>query len=85
MEAAHARAARLPHEAGPRARGSERFLEDLRQDETKRQQQAGIEVIRFEGAAAQQYLDKAYEAGWAGVLKASPEHGAKMRELFSKR
>ena len=54
-------------------------------DETKRQQAAGIEVIRFEGAAAQQYLDRAYEAGWAGVLKASPEHGPKMRELFSKK
>ena len=54
-------------------------------DEIKRQQQAGIETIRFEGAQAQQYVDKAYEAGWAGVLKASPEHGPKMRELFSKK
>lgn len=53
--------------------------------EIKRQAQAGIQVIRFEGAAAKQYVDKAYEAGWAGVLKASPEHGPKMRELFSRR
>jgi hypothetical protein len=30
-------------------------------------------------------VDRAYEAGWAGVLKASPEHGPKMRELFSRR
>jgi TRAP-type C4-dicarboxylate transport system substrate-binding protein len=61
------------------------FWKTYTQDEIKRQQAAGIEVIRFEGAAAQQYLDRAYEAGWAGVLKASPEHGPKMRELFSKK
>jgi TRAP-type C4-dicarboxylate transport system substrate-binding protein len=61
------------------------FWKTYTQEETKRQQQAGIEVIRFEGSAAQQYIDKAYEAGWAGVLKASPEHGPKMRELFSKK
>ncbi len=61
------------------------FWKTYAQDETKRQQGAGIEVIRFEGATAQQYLDRAYETGWAGVLKASPEHGPKMRELFSKK
>ena len=61
------------------------FWKTYAQDEIKRQQQAGIETIRFEGAPAQQYVDKAYEAGWAGVLKASPEHGPKMRELFSKK
>ena len=61
------------------------FWKTYAQEETKRQQQAGIEVIRFEGAAAQQYVDRAYEAGWAGVVKASPEHGPKMRELFSKK
>ena len=61
------------------------FWKTYAQDEIKRQQQAGIETIRFEGAQAQQYVDKAYEAGWAGVLKASPEHGPKMRELFSKK
>ena len=61
------------------------FWKTYTQEEIKRQQRAGIEVIRFEGAAAQQYVDRAYEAGWAGVLKASPEHGPKMRELFSKK
>jgi TRAP-type C4-dicarboxylate transport system substrate-binding protein len=61
------------------------FWKTYAQDEIKRQQQAGIETIRFEGAQAQQYVDKAYEAGWAGVLKASPEHGPKMRELFAKK
>ncbi|MFZ1061836.1 MAG: TRAP transporter substrate-binding protein DctP [Candidatus Rokuibacteriota bacterium] len=58
------------------------FWKTYAQEEIKRQAQAGIQVIRFEGAQAKQYLDRAYEAGWAGILKVSPEHGAKMRDLF---
>ncbi len=61
------------------------FWKTYAQEETKRQAQAGIQVIQFEGAQARQYLDRAYEAAWAGIIKASPEHGPKMRELFSKR
>jgi len=61
------------------------FWKTYAQEEIKRQAQAGIQVIRFEGAQAKQYLDRAYEAGWAGILKVSPEHGAKMRDLFSRR
>ena len=41
-------------------------------------------MIRFEGAQARQYVDKAYEAGWA-ASSASPEHGPKLRELLTKR
>jgi TRAP-type C4-dicarboxylate transport system substrate-binding protein len=55
------------------------------QDEIKRQAQAGIQTIRFEGAQARQYVDRAYEAAWAGVIKGSPEHGPKLRDLFSPR
>lgn len=55
------------------------------QQETERQAKAGIQVIRLEGANAKQYIDTAYEAGWAGIIKVSPQHGPKMRELFSKR
>ena len=53
--------------------------------ETKRQAEAGIQVIRFDGAQANQFVDKAYEAGWAGIIKHSPEHGPKLRQLLSKR
>ena len=60
------------------------FWKTYGQEEIKRQAQAGIQVIRFEGAQAKQYLDRAYEAGWAGILKVSPEHGAKMRDLFKR-
>jgi TRAP-type C4-dicarboxylate transport system substrate-binding protein len=65
--------------------GQNDFWKTYAQEETARQAQAGIQVIRFEGAQAKLYVDRAYEAGWAGVLKASPEHGPKMRELFTRR
>ncbi|HBH01381.1 MAG TPA: C4-dicarboxylate ABC transporter substrate-binding protein [Candidatus Rokubacteria bacterium] len=61
------------------------FWKTYAQEEIKRQAQAGIQVIRFEGAQATQYRERAYEAGWASILKVSPEHGAKLRELFSGR
>ena len=49
-----------------------------------RQKAAGIQVIEFKDADAKEFLSKAYEAGWAGVIKQSPEHGAKLREFFAK-
>jgi TRAP-type C4-dicarboxylate transport system substrate-binding protein len=65
--------------------GQNEFWKAYAQDEIKRQAQAGIQVIRLEGADARQYVDKAYEAAWAGVIKASPEHGPRLRELFSRK
>jgi TRAP-type C4-dicarboxylate transport system substrate-binding protein len=52
--------------------------------EIKRQAAAGIETIRFEGAAASTYLAKAYQAGWDGIIRLSPANGPKLRELFQK-
>jgi TRAP-type C4-dicarboxylate transport system substrate-binding protein len=49
-----------------------------------RQKAAGIQVIEFKGVDAIAFHNKAYETGWAGVLKQSPEHGAKLREFFAK-
>jgi TRAP-type transport system periplasmic protein len=53
-------------------------------EEAQRQAKAGIQTISFDAATAKQYVDKAYEVGWASIIKASPEHGAKMKALFSK-
>jgi TRAP-type transport system periplasmic protein len=53
-------------------------------DETKRQAKAGIQTIKFSAAQSKQYYDKAYEVGWAAIIKASPEHGPRMKALFSK-
>jgi TRAP-type transport system periplasmic protein len=59
------------------------FAEENAKD-TKRQADAGIQTIRFDGAEGKLYRDKAYEAGWAGVIRQSPQHGPKLREFFAK-
>jgi len=60
------------------------FWAQFTRDEIQRQAAAGIQTIRFEGAQRTEFLNKAYEAGWAGVIKSSPQHGPRMRELFGK-
>ena len=52
--------------------------------DTKRQADAGIQTIKLEGAAGETYHAKAYQAGWDGVIRQSPEFGPKLKELFSK-
>ena len=52
--------------------------------EIKRQAAAGIQTIRFEGATANTYLTKAYQAGWNGIIRQSPTAGAKLKELFQR-
>ena len=59
------------------------FAEENAKD-TKRQAEAGIQTIKLEGAAGKLYHDKAYEAGWTGVIRQSPQHGAKLKEFFAK-
>lgn len=53
-------------------------------EEARKQVDTGIQVIRFEGAAAKKYVEDAYEYGWAGITKVSPEHGPQLRKLLSK-
>lgn len=60
------------------------FFGKENEKDTKRQAEAGIQVIKFEGAEGKAWLDKAYAAGWAGVARISPEHAPKLKELFSK-
>jgi TRAP-type transport system periplasmic protein len=54
------------------------------EEETKRQAAAGIQTITFDAATAKQYVDKAYEVGWATAIKASPEYGPKLKQLLSR-
>jgi TRAP-type C4-dicarboxylate transport system substrate-binding protein len=53
-------------------------------EETERQGKAGIEPITFDAAGTKRYLDVAYEAGWAGVARQSPEQAPKLRGFLSK-
>ena len=52
--------------------------------DTKRQAEAGIQTIKFDTAGAASYRAKAYQAGWDGIIKQSPEHGPKIKSFFSK-
>lgn len=50
----------------------------------RHESQAGIKVIRFEGADREAYLKQAYESGWAEFIKVNPETGPKLKQLLSK-
>jgi TRAP-type C4-dicarboxylate transport system substrate-binding protein len=54
-------------------------------EETKRQTEAGIKAITFDAATTKAYLAKSKEAGWAGVMKSSPEWGPKLKAQFEKK
>jgi TRAP-type C4-dicarboxylate transport system substrate-binding protein len=56
----------------------------LNDEDTKRQAQAGIQVITFDAATSKQYVDKAYEVGWASIIKSSPQYGPQLRKLISR-
>src|SRR5687768_3362334 len=53
-------------------------------EDIERQTKANIEPITFDAAASKRYLDQAYEAGWAGISRQSPEHGPKLRGFLAK-
>jgi len=53
-------------------------------DEIARQTKAGIQVISFDAATAKAFRDRAYEVGWAGAAKQSPEVAARFKALFSR-
>ena len=75
----HRRCRGLDRGGRPRSRRRRRT-----QPTSSKQKQAGIQVIEFKGADGEAYRAKAYEAGWAGIIKQSPEHGPKLREFFAK-
>ena len=60
------------------------FWKQYNAEEIRRQKEAGIQVITFPKAEAKQYYDRAYEVGWASIIKASPENGPKLKQLFSR-
>jgi TRAP-type C4-dicarboxylate transport system substrate-binding protein len=51
--------------------------------EIKRQQDAGIQVVKLADADAKVFLKNAYDAAWDGIVKASPTHGAKLRGMMA--
>lgn len=59
----------------------EKSLKDV-EAELKRQEEAGIEVIAFDEADAAEYVRKSLDTAWAGIIRLSPEHGPKLKELL---
>ena len=49
----------------------------------KRQADAGIQVIKLPDAEAKKLLTLSMEAGWDGVIKTSPQHGAQLRKMMA--
>src|SRR5260370_1873800 len=75
----------LLRKAGEQAEGAAVaiFAEENAKD-TKRQRGAGSQTIKLAVADGNLYHDKAYEACWAGGIRESPQHAAKLSELFAK-
>jgi TRAP-type C4-dicarboxylate transport system substrate-binding protein len=51
--------------------------------EIKRQQDAGIQVVKLPEAEAKVFLKNANDAAWDGIVKASPTNGAKLRSMMA--
>lgn len=51
--------------------------------EIKKQEAAGIQVIKLDPAQSAQLVKAANDAAWDAVVKASPAHGAKLREMLA--
>lgn len=65
--------------------GRNDFWKAYAQEEAKRQAAAGIKAISFDKATSDAFVKQAYDTGWAGVTKLSPQHGPQMKKLFSKK
>jgi TRAP-type C4-dicarboxylate transport system substrate-binding protein len=65
--------------------GRNDFWKAYGQEEIKRQAAAGIQTIRFDEATSKKYVQQAYETGWAGITKLSPQYGPQMQKLFTKK
>ena len=63
--------------------GRNDFWKAYGQEETKRQAAGGIKAITFDAATTAAYLKQAYDTGWEGVVKLSPQHGPQMKKLFT--
>lgn len=53
------------------------------ESEIKRMQDANIQTITLSPASQKQFLSLASSTGWDGLLKISPKHGQKLRDLMT--
>jgi TRAP-type transport system periplasmic protein len=57
---------------------------EINKSEIRKQADAGIKPITFEGKARETWLSTAREAGWAYVKKVAPQHADELRKLLAK-
>jgi len=60
------------------------FWKTYNQNEAKRQAEAGIQTITFDGATTKAYSEKAKEIGWASAIKSSPQYGEQLKKVLAK-
>jgi len=51
--------------------------------EIKRMADAGIQTLTLTGAEKDKFLKDAYDTAWEGMIRISPEHAPKLRELIN--
>ncbi len=51
--------------------------------EIKKQTDAGIQVVKLDAQQSQILLKTAYDAAWDAIVKASPQHGPKLRDMLA--
>ena len=52
-------------------------------EEIKKQAAAGIQVVKLDDAQAKVFLKTSMDAAWEGIVKASPVHGPKLRDMMA--
>jgi TRAP-type transport system periplasmic protein len=57
---------------------------EINKSEIRKQADAGIKPITFEGKTHETWLSTAREAGWAYVKKVAPQHADELRKLLAK-
>jgi len=53
------------------------------QAEIKRQQDAGIQIIKLDDTQGKIFVKTAYDAAWNAIVASSPQHGQKLREMMA--
>jgi len=61
------------------------FWEKYTVEETARQEKAGIQTIKFDAATSKDFVDKAYQVGWASAEKQSADVAARFKPLFTRK
>ena len=60
-----------------------KIMADLAEKEYQQMQKKGMKVISFSEADTKVYIDQAYEAGWAEVIRQNPDLGPRLKKILT--